>query len=129
MKLYKEIGVEREKPFIERDVTTLTEQAGYLDTEAQVRRMLFAGENLRAYKRAAYEFPEGEFDINTVKPDPTLDVGFDPADADMFRRNALERIKVAQMRKAAADSLKNGAAASAEKSGVEGTPENSAPTV
>lgn len=128
MKLYKEIGVERDKPFIERDVTTLTEQAGYLDTEAQVRRMLFAGENLRAYKRAAYEFPEGEFDLDTVKPDPTLDVGFDPADADMFRRNALERIKVAQKKKAAAVSLKNGAAASADKSGVEGTPETSAPT-
>lgn len=128
MKVYKEVGVKRDKPFIQRDVTTLTEQAGYIDTEAQVKRMLFAGENLIAYKKSAYEYPEGEFDLATVKPDPTLDVGFDPVDADMFRRNALERIKASRKRKAAADSLKNGAAAYAERSGVKGTPETPAPT-
>lgn len=98
LSLYYEEGVKRDKPFIERDVTTKTEQAGYVDTEAQVKRMLFAGENLMAYKKSAYEFPESEFDIDEVRPDPTLDVGFDPADADMYRRKVSEKIKVAQKR-------------------------------
>lgn len=121
MKVYKEEGVERDKPFIERDVTTLTEQVGYVDTEAQVKRMLYAGENLMAYKRSGYDFPEGDFPED-VAPDPTLEVGFDPADADMYRRKVSEKIKVAKLR-AEASSRKQDASAHAGESEAKGASE------
>lgn len=88
LKLYFEDGVKRDRPLYVRDTTTETEQVGYVDTEAQVRRMLLAGENLMEYHRKAYEYPEGVFDLRVAQPDPTLDVGFDPADADYFMRRA-----------------------------------------
>lgn len=98
MKLYYEVGVERDKPFIERDVTSNVQQVGYVDVEAQVKRMLLAGENLREYHRKAYDFPESDFDLDDVRPDPTLDVGFDPADATFFARRVEEKIKAARKR-------------------------------
>lgn len=98
LQLYYEEGVKRDKPFIVRDITTKTEQVGYVDTEAQVKRMLYAGENLMQYRRKAYDFQDGEVDLDKAKPDPTLDVGFDPADADLYRRSAQARIEEARKR-------------------------------
>lgn len=100
LKLYKEEGVKRDRPLYVRDTTTETEQVGYVDTEAQVRRMLLAGENLMEYHRKAYDYPEGEFDLKVAQPDPTLDVGFDPADADYYMRRVKSSLAAAKAAKA-----------------------------
>lgn len=96
LKVYLEEGVKRDKPFIERDTTTETEQVGYVDTESQVKRMLLAGENLMAYHRQAYDYPDGEFDLRSAQPDPTMKVGFDPADASFFIKRAKASLEAAK---------------------------------
>lgn len=103
LNLYFEEGVKRDKPFIERDYTTLTEQVGYVDTEAQVKRMLLAGENLMAYHRQAYDYPEGEFDLRAAEPDPTMKVGFDPADASFLMSRAKASLEAAKAAKKVMD--------------------------
>lgn len=95
-KVYKLEGVKRDHPIFERDVTTQTEQVGYVSAEAQVMRMLSAGVNLRAYHRAAYDYPDGEVDVEKAVPDPTLKVGFDPADASFFMRRAISSLEAAK---------------------------------
>ena len=100
LKLYVEEGVKRDRPLYIRDTTTETEQVGYVDTEAQVRRMLLAGENLMEYHRKAYDYPEGEFDLKVAQPDPTLDVGFDLADADFYMRRVKSSLAAAKAAKA-----------------------------
>lgn len=107
LRLYFEEGIKRDKPFIERDVTTQTEQAGYVDAETQIMRMLYAGENLMQYKRLAYDYPDGEVDIEKAVPDPTRKVGFDPADASFFMRRAKSLLEAAKQRAPEVDKEKD----------------------
>lgn len=71
----------RDRPLYERDTSSQTEQAGYVDAKTQVTRLMAAGVNLLNYRRAYYEYPDGNVPAD-AKPDPTLDVGFDLADGD-----------------------------------------------
>lgn len=72
--------VKREKPFIERDATTMTDQAGYIPADVQINRFIAAGVRLQAARREEFEYPNGDVPVDVV-PDPTADVGFDLADA------------------------------------------------
>lgn len=76
-----------EEPLYERDISSITEQAGYVDAETQVRRMLTAGVNLMAFRKGMYEYDDGDVPED-AQPDPTLDVGFDLADASRIIENA-----------------------------------------
>lgn len=73
-----------EEPFFERDRSSITEQAGYVDAETQVKRMLVAGVNLADYRKLSYEYGPDDSIADDVRPDPTMDVGFDLADASMI---------------------------------------------
>lgn len=98
MKVFSENGVKRDRALYIRDITTETEQVGYVDAGTQIMRMIAAGENLMDYKRYAYEYQDGEVDIAKAVPDPTMKVGFDPADADFFMRRARASLEVAKVR-------------------------------
>lgn len=91
--------VQREVPFILRDTTCQTEQAGYVDAESQIKRLLYAGENLMAWKKEFYDFPDGEFD-DDVMPDPTEVLGFDPVDAQILVESVRKRLKRSEAAKA-----------------------------
>lgn len=91
--------VQREIPFFERDTTCYTEQAGYVDAESQIKRLLYAGENLLNWKREFYDFPDGEYD-DDVSPDPTETYGFDPVDAQILMEAARKRLKRSEAAKA-----------------------------
>lgn len=73
-----------EEPIYERDTSSITEQAGYVDAETQVRRMMVAGATLQDFRRgmssASFEYPDGQVPDDVV-PDPTLDPMFDLSDA------------------------------------------------
>lgn len=78
-----------EEPFYERDKSSITEQAGYVDAETQVKRLITAGANLELFRKGlmpdSYEYDEDEVP-DCVLPDPTQDVGFDLADASQILR-------------------------------------------
>ena len=63
-----------EEPIYERDTSSITEQAGYVDAETQVKRMLVAGAHLIDFRRGlspgAYEYPDGVVPDDAV-PDDT----------------------------------------------------------
>jgi len=127
------LKVKRDKPFIERDTSTKTEQVGYVTIGQLVTQMMMSGERLMSYKRQAYDFPEGVFDDNDLVPDPTLDVGFDLADASFYQSSIASKLKKAkainEARKAAkvADSeAKRSAAEHAGNSGAAGAEVHSA---
>lgn len=90
------LKVKRDKPFIERDTSTKTEQVGYVTIGQLVTQMMISGERLVSYKRQAYDFPEGVFDDSDVVPDPTLDLGFDLADASFYQSSIASKLKKAK---------------------------------
>lgn len=90
------LKLERDKPFFVRDVSSMTEQAGYIDAETQITRLMQAGVNLVAYRREMYDYPDGDVPAD-AKPDPTLDVGFDLADAQMINESLAAKAKKAEL--------------------------------
>lgn len=68
------------KPFVERDPSTETDQAGFIPADVQINRFIKAGVRLTAARREEYEFPDGNVP-DDVRPDPTEELGFDLADA------------------------------------------------
>lgn len=97
----EKLYVEREKPFIERDSFSNVNQIGYVTIEQQVTSLIIAGERLMSYKRQAYDYPDGELDEATARPDPTLDVGFDPADYSFYSSQLAKRLAKARKEKEA----------------------------
>lgn len=75
------------EPIYERDTSSITEQAGYVDAETQVKRMLVAGVNLMAFRKGMFDYDDGVVPED-AQPDPTMDVGFDLADASQILENA-----------------------------------------
>lgn len=110
-----ELLLSRTRKFVERDRTTQTEQAGYVDAESQIKRLLYAGENLMNYKREFYDCPDGEW-TDDILPDPTQALGFDPVDAQIL----MESIEKKAMRK------KLNASRSADSEQSDGEPKNEA---
>lgn len=95
--------VERERPFFKRDTVSNVDQVGFVTFEQQVNSLLLAGERVMAWKREAYDFPDGEVDEVSAKPDPTMDVGFDMADASEILRKTQEDIELAKAEKEVAE--------------------------
>lgn len=95
MKLFTidDFTLEREKPFIERDPTSIVDPV-YIDREKQIAAFIRSGERLRA-SRSSFEYPDGDVPEG-VQPDPTSVIGFDLADASALQKQ-LQR-KVAQVK-------------------------------
>lgn len=91
--------VERERPFIERDSFSNVNQIGFVTIEQQVTGLIIAGERVLSYKRQAYDYPDGEVDVATARPDPTLDVGFDLADYSFYSSQLAKRLAKARKEK------------------------------
>lgn len=89
----KKLYVERERPFIERDTFSNVDQVGYVTFDQQVRSLILAGERVMAWKRQAYDYPDGEVDEANAVPDPTMTVGFDLADASEILRSTKAKIE------------------------------------
>lgn len=85
-----ELGIDRN--FYVRDTSSITEQAGYVNAETQVTRLIAAGVNLMDFRRQFYDYPDGEVPSD-AKPDPTMSVGFDLADADMIMSDLSSKAK------------------------------------
>lgn len=90
----KKLYVERERPFVERDTFSNVDQVGYVTFDQQVNALILAGERVMAWKREAYDYPDGEVDEATAQPDPTMTVGFDMADASEILRKAERKIEI-----------------------------------
>jgi hypothetical protein len=72
----------------------LTESAGYIPANIQIRQMIAAGERLGEMRKELYDFPDGKVDEDFI--DPTRGPNFDFADADALKREAVGNLK-AQM--------------------------------
>lgn len=70
----------------------ITEQAGYIPIQVQVRNMLVAGERLNEYRKEQFDFGPGEEVPSDVSPDITRSPYFDLADATQIGRAAEERL-------------------------------------
>lgn len=93
----KKLFVERERPFVKRDTFSKVDQVGYVTFDQQVNSLILAGERVTAWKREAYDYPDGEVDVATAKPDPTMDVGFDLADASEILRKAEQKVEIKRL--------------------------------
>lgn len=98
--------VEREKPCFLRDTFSNVEQVGYVTVEQQVMSMLVNGERLMSFKRMAYDYPDGNVDLDAAIPDPTLDVGFDPADASYYQSQLASKLRKVRAEKKAHEEVK-----------------------
>lgn len=89
-----------QEPIYIRDTKSQTEQAGYVDAQTQVTRLIRAGATLRDFRlgliSGEYEYPDGVVP-DDAKADPTQDVGFDMADASSIL--AIQKSKLADMQK------------------------------
>lgn len=68
----------------------VTETAGYIPKNLQIRQMMLAGENLKEIRDELYDFKPGE-DVPEDYIDPTRSPNFDWADADMLLRIVAEK--------------------------------------
>lgn len=101
IKLYSrdQLLLDFEEPIHIRDTSSQTEQAGYVDAETQVTRLLRAGASLRDFRLGLnpglYEYPDGDVPDDVV-PDPTQRVGFDFADASAISAQLAAKAQAAK---------------------------------
>lgn len=82
----------------------ITEQAGYIPVDVQVKNMILAGQRLGEYRREAYDF-EPDVDVpDDVDVDPTRSPNFDLADGT--QAGLRTRLRLAEQGKAAAEKRK-----------------------
>lgn len=74
-----------------QDYVSITETAGYLPAHVQIENLIDAGRRLDAYRKEAYEFPDGVVPPDYV--DPTRSPGFDMADGTRIGREVEARLR------------------------------------
>lgn len=77
----------------------LVESAGYLPAEKRITNIMLAGQRLSDYRKATFDFPDGNIDEDFY--DPTRDKNFDIVDA----QNLASTIKPSQTAQEAPESL------------------------
>lgn len=68
----------------------ITESAGYVPAEKQIRDFMLAGQRLAVSRQEAYDFPDGIEDENF--DDPTRHPNFDMSDAAVLARAAVDEL-------------------------------------
>lgn len=71
----------------------ITEQAGYVPVQIQVRNMIAAGERLGEYRKEQFDYAAGETVPDDVEVDITRSPNFDLADGTQLGRAAISRLK------------------------------------
>jgi hypothetical protein len=79
----------------------LVETAGYLPAEKRITNIMLAGQRLSDYRKATFDFPDGNIDEDFY--DPTRDKNFDIVDA----QNLASTIKPSQTAQEAPGELPN----------------------
>lgn len=82
----------------------ITEQAGYIPVDIQVKNMILAGQRLGEYRREAYDFESGVDVPDDVDIDPTRSPYFDLADGT--QEGIRTSTRLTNQRKAAAEKRK-----------------------
>lgn len=98
---------------------TLVEKAGYLSAQKRIENMILAGQRLVDYRKAQYDFPEGE--IKEDFEDPTRAKNFDLAEATQLQLRTEASLKARQKQQ---EALRE---ASKAEIGVKDIPEDKSP--
>lgn len=82
------------------------ERAGYISAKSRIENIMAAGERLASYRKATYDFEDGEIDENFI--DKTREKGYDLADAfqDQERLNEKSERFVSEVEKVKATKQK-----------------------
>lgn len=72
---------------------SIVDPSGYVDAQTRIENLMRAGERLDEYRRDMYQYgPDDDYDDDS-SDDPTMEPGYDLADAHYQKQKALSRLR------------------------------------